>query len=60
VTKEELLALQTEMRERTRIQKIHRAILVAIDEELRSLKAARRRMLATIENENTRKRVPRG
>jgi hypothetical protein len=60
VTKEELQTLQTEMRERTRIQKIHREILVAIDTELRNLKTARRRMLATIEHENSRKKVFRG
>jgi hypothetical protein len=60
MTKEELLALQTEMRERTRIQKIRRAILVNIDEELRSLKATRRRLVATIENESTRKQAHRG
>jgi hypothetical protein len=58
MTKEELLALQLEMRERSRVQKARRKLLVLIDEEMRHLKKKRCQLIASIEAEG--KRVPRG
>jgi hypothetical protein len=52
--KEELLALQASMKERTRVQKARRRLLVLIDTEMRHLKAKRRQLVATIEGEGTK------
>jgi hypothetical protein len=52
--KEELLALQASMKERTRVQKARRRLLVLIDTEMRHLKAKRRQLVATIVGEGTK------